>query len=141
MEFMAKDIETLGELPGRRVGSHVVPDVERVLVAFCQLFGDERATGRDRPLLRRKMDCGRVATVRRRGLGVGRRRGGCRQIRRGHDAFRGNPGDEAFQILLLIVSKAWVLRHRGCVSALTLLLHCSNLHANLLLDLSRNLGE
>ena len=113
VEFVAEDIETLGELSGRRVGFHVIPDVERVLLALRQLLGDEFAARCDRPVLRRNMERGRVG-----GAGCGGRvgqqwAGHWRRIGHSDAAFVGNPGDKAFEILLLVFGKGRVLGHRA----------------------------
>jgi hypothetical protein len=58
VEFVAEDVETLGEAAGRRVGGHFVPLVERVLLAFRQLFRHQLAAGRDGAILRGNMERG-----------------------------------------------------------------------------------
>ena len=73
---MAEDVEPLRELAGGGVGSDLVPHIERVFLALCQLFGRERAAGGNNAVLRRNMKP--IGVARARGLARVGRRGQCR---------------------------------------------------------------
>ena len=108
VEFVAEDVETLGEPPGLGIGRDLVPDIERVLLALGDFLGDQLAAGGYGAVLGLIMDRHRVGGIRVRRA---RRRLDCRAIRHNHAAFVGNRGNKPFQILLLFVSKAQIRRH------------------------------
>ena len=110
VEFMQEDIGAFRKAAGGGIGRDLVPHVERVLGALCQLLRYQRAAGGNGPVLREAMNDGRVVGRRRisGGLSSGLR---CRAIGQRDAAFFGNPGDKSFEILLLVFGKAWVFRH------------------------------
>jgi len=97
------------ETVGRGVGCHLVPHVERVLRPLRQFLRHQCAASGDCAILCDAVDRGRVVCR----LGVNLSGGGlrCRAIGQRDAALFGNRGDESFEVLLLVLGKAWVFRH------------------------------
>ena len=57
-EFVAENIDALGEAPGRGIGADLVPHIERVALALRQFFGDQGFAFGEETVLRGAMDIG-----------------------------------------------------------------------------------
>src|SRR5262249_2704400 len=108
MEFVQEDVGALREARGGGVRLHFVPHIEWVLRALRHLLGNEHAAGSERTILCEAMYQRWVVAGRGFGPGYGR---GCHAIGQRYAALCGNPGNDPFEILLLVFRKAWVSRH------------------------------